>query len=278
MSAKNLRKNLRPVRHFGYWFVATTLIAVSLQASTITPGAPTADGTVDITFTFPDGTPGNVSVKVPKMTNGHPTTDAEKTTLIGKALSNTHDKSGNGIPGFGYQGNTQILSKLKLTVTGDTTAEVMKVADLGLSLPGSPAYATLGFTGPISATGADGSASVFTVSFGVDGSIFSSASLTYSQLTSPTDDGLATQLYDELLTGLSANLQSDLHLDLSTDSITLDFAPGSGDYFAQMSNTSAGTSQFMSINGVTATPEPTTFLTLGAGLLLIGTLRRKAGK
>ncbi len=267
------RYNLRPAPGFGRWLVSITLFASVLQAATITPGAPGSDGSLDLHVTLPDGSTKDISVPI-KATQGTPpvaTTAAQKATAIFNALST------NSVPNLGYIGATTVSATgSKIEVTGDTTTEVTKVADSGLSLPGSPAYATLGFDGPLTAIGTDGAASVFTASFGVDGSTYSSASLTYGQLTSATDNGLATALYDTLLTGLSSSLQADLHLDLSTDSITFDFPSGSGEYFVQTSTTSPGTSQFMSVVA-SPTPEPLTLLSLGAGLILIGMRRKRSG-
>jgi hypothetical protein len=267
--------NSRPVLRFGYRLLSATLLAVGLQAASFTagaPGAPAPGGTLNFDLTNGGVTIHLPAINVPATTKGHPTTDAEKAELVFKAFAKAN------VPNLGYiGGNTVTAPDTTIKQTGDTTGEKSKIADLGLSLPGSPAYASLGFDGPLIATGFDGSESVFTASFGVDDSIFASASLTYDELSSPTADGLATGLYFELLANLSPNLQSDLSLDLSTDTITFDFAPGSGSYFVETLSTSPGTSPFMTVGGVSAVPEPVTFLSLGTGLILIGTkLRKKA--
>jgi hypothetical protein len=264
----------RLMRRFAYGLLFVTTLASALRAGTITPGAPGADGNVVLLVTLPDGTTKTVTVPITKNIPRPPGNPPIPTSAIGKATAIFTALNNAKVPNIGYtNGNTTVVTPGRVTVTGDTTAEHMLVADLGLSLPGSPAFATLGFSGPLSPLGTDGLDSVFTASFGVDGTAFSSASIAYSQLSSPTADGLATGLYFELLAGLSPNLQADLHLNLSTDSITFDFAPGSGEYFVQTSNTSPGTSQYMDV--FASAPEPVTFVLLGTGMILIGACRTR---
>ena len=283
--------NSRTVLRFGYWFLSSTLLASALQAGgigSITTGAPGASGTVDITVTLPDGRKApdgtnKIKISVPINKNAVPpgTTPADaKASAIRRALGNLVYPGTNipVIPNLGQQGSKVTAADSKFEVTGDTTNEVMTVAGLGLSLPGSPAFATLGFSGALTQTGTDGSVSIFTASFGVDNSVFASASLTYNQLGSATADGLVSGLYNQLLADLSPGLRPSLFLNLPTDTITFDFAPGSGNYWVETSNTSPGTSQFMNIGGVTPTPEPVTFFSIGTGLFLIGVFRRMQGK
>jgi hypothetical protein len=209
---------------------------------------------------------------------GPATTAAQKATAVFQALTAKDAHGDPLVPNAGYKGNTTVTAAdSKIAVTGDTTAEVTKVADLGSSFSGGAAYASFGFTGPLSAMGTDGSDSTFTASFGVDDSTFASATVDYSQLTAPTDDGLATALYFELLSGLSPSLQGDLSLNLATDSIVFTFPAGSGEYFAQTSTTSPGTSAFLTAAASQA-PEPATILSLGAGLILLGAARRRRAK
>ena len=285
--------NSRTVPGFGSWFLSFTLLASALQAGgigSITTGAPGASGTVDITVTLPDGRKapdGTNKIKVSVPINKNAvlpglTPAAVKASAIRRALGNPVYPGTNipVIPNLGQQqgSSTVTAADSKFEITGDTTNEVMTVADLGLSLPGSPAFATLGFSGALTQTGTDGSVSIFTASFGVDNSIFASASLTYNQLGSATADALVSGLYNQLLADLSPGLRPSLFLNLPTDTITFDFAPGSGNYWVETSNTSPGTSQFMNIGGVTPTPEPVTFFSIGTGLFLIGAFRRTRGK
>jgi hypothetical protein len=246
------------------------MFASLLRANTITPqppvGAAYANGSLDLSVTVPGiKDPIVVNVAIDPATVK---TAAQKAEAIYKALY------AKNIPNLGYQGQTTVTAAgSTIAVTGDNTAEGnVVVADLGLSLPGTPAFASLGFTGTLDPTGTDGNPSVFTASFGVDSTTFSSASVSYNQLTAPTDNALATALYNQLLAGLSANLQADLSLNLSTDTITFDFPVGSGAYFVQNSTTSADTSEFSNVSS-TAAPEPFTCFSLGTGLLLLGACR-----
>jgi hypothetical protein len=268
--------NARRVTSVVYRLMSVTLFAAALQAGTFTAGAPGAlppGGALNLDLTNNGVTIHLPAISVPAMTNGHPTTAAEKATLIFNAFVKAN------VPGVGYIGmNTVFAPGTTITQTGDTTGEMSKIADLGLSLPGSPAYATLGFDGPLDATGNDGNKSIFTASFGEDDSIFASASISYDELTSPTDDGLVTGLYYELLADLSPALQPDLSLDLPNNSITFSYQPGYGNYWVETSNTSPETSPFMTVGGVSSAPEPVTFLSLGTGLILIGTLRRRSAR
>jgi hypothetical protein len=252
-----------------------TLLASALHAGSITPGVPSAPppgGVLNLDVTT-NGVTILVPVTVPDMTNGHPTTAADKAMWVFKALA------AKNVPNLGYIGaSTVTAANSAIAQTGDTTGEKTTIASLGLSLPGSTAYATLGFDGPLDATGNDGSESIFTASFGVDDSIFASASISYDELTSPTDDGLVTGLYYELLGDLSPALEPDLALDLADDSITFSFPVGSGNYFVETSSDSPDTSPFMSVGGVSSAPEPVTFLSLGTGLLLIGILGRRSAR
>jgi uncharacterized Zn-binding protein involved in type VI secretion len=200
-------------------------------------------------------------------------TAAQKATAIFNALNAAK------VPNLGYKGSTTVTaSGSAIAITGDNTAEGnVLVADLGFSLPGTPAYATLGFTGTLDPTGTDGNPSVFTASFGVDSTTFSSASVSYNQLGTPTDAALAAALYNQLRAGLSASLQADLSLNPTTDTITFDFPAGEGNYFVASSTTSPDTSEFSSVSS-TAAPEPFTCFSLGTGLVLLGACRMKRGK
>ena len=256
-----------------YWIVSTMMFASLLHANTITPNPPTgagyADGSLDLSVTLPNGMVKAISVKIDpaKIKNV-----GQKATAIFNALNT------NGVPNLGFKGSTTVTADgSKIAITGDNTAEGnVLVADLGFSLPGSPAFASLGFTGTLDPTGTDGNPSVFTASFGVDSTTFASATVSYNQLSTPTDAALATALYNQLLAGLNASVRADLSLNLSTDTITFDFPVGEGNYFVQNSTTSADTSEFSNVSS-TAAPEPFTCFSLGTGLVLLGACRLRRG-
>jgi hypothetical protein len=264
----------RLLRRLTYQVFFTAAFALCAWAGTITPGAPGADGNVILDVTLPDGTVKQVTVPITKNIPRPPGKPPIPTTNVDKAKAIFAGLSAAGIPNIGYtNGNQTVVTPDKVVVVGDTTAENMVVAFSGLSLPGAPAYASLGFTGPLDPIGTDGLDSVFSASFGADGFTYSSASINYSQLPSPTPDALATAMYFELLGGLSPGLRPDLHLDLPDDVITFDYAPGSGDYFVQSSNTSPGTSQYLNVS---AAPEPVTLALTGFGLILAGIAKRSS--
>jgi hypothetical protein len=275
--------NVRRVTSVGFCLLSFALFTTALHAGSFKAGTPGPNGgTVDITVTLPPGRLAPDGTNTIKISVNIPagSTDIQKANAIRQGLSGPVYPGTNisVVPNVGQQGSKVTAAGSTLAVTGDTTAEVSVVADLGLSLPGSPAYATLGFVGPLTATATDGSESIFTASFGVDDSTFASASLTYNQLTTPTADGLMTALYYELLGDLTPGLQPDLSLDLPDDTITFSFQPGSGDYFVGTDTTSPGTSQSLNVGGVSSAPEPVTFFSLGTGLLLIGIIGRRSAR
>jgi hypothetical protein len=249
----------------GHKFMLSLILAPLLGASTITVGQPSSDGQVVLNV---NGT--TVTVKVSKAhdsTKGHPekfTTAEDKEILIGQALDALGIK-------FHASGTTLVPTISpdvgNVTKVSDTTNEIMKIATAGFSVPGVPAYASLGFSGPLSPLSADGIESTFFASFGINGTSLASTSLSFSQLSSASTDALLTEMFSDLDSQLPSALQPALSLDLASDSITFSFPTGSGEYFVETASTSPGTTQLMSLQ---ATPEPATFLSIGVALILFG--------
>jgi len=91
--------------------------------------------------------------------------------------------------------------------------------------------------------------------------------LAFNQLSAPTLDGLIMDMYNGLLPGLPLGLQSNLLLDLPNHEILFRFSGGQSDYFVQ--NLSTDTGVGLSGGLTYETPEPSTMLLAGTGVILL---------
>jgi len=165
-------------------------------------------------------------------------------------------------------GNVSIGGATSIT-SNNATGE----ADAFLAL-GGPGFGSVNYAGFLADSPIGGSGPVeYFAQFGFDGTTITSDIL-YSSLTTPTIDGLMTQTYDNLLSQLAPSLDGDLTLNLSTDTITLDFLP---------TDTNISVEAFSSDTGIdvtqtlASTPEPPSYLLLGTAFLSMALVGYRQG-
>jgi hypothetical protein len=154
----------------------------------------------------------------------------------------------------------------------DQTGEGATVVAMNLPQKGLTLTAYLGFDTGISGQDRFGNPSTFTWSVGYAG-FTDTATLSYNQVTTPTLDGLVSQMYGDLRAGMPAWMQGNFHLDLQDDYAYFNFPQGQTDYFsASISNDSLVEPN----GGLAYTPEPSSLFLLGSGVLgLSGFLRNR---
>lgn len=160
------------------------------------------------------------------------------------------------------KGTNKVESLGTLSVKSDTTNESVKLSSL---LPNG-GTGQIGFGGTVSSSTVTGSPSVFSAALGYDETgALATASVGFDQLSPGNQNinGVLTSLYTQFQSELSSDQQDNLHLDLTTDAITYDFAAGPLTAFVQNFTSSPTTTQVLALNEV---PEPGTLATLAFGL------------
>jgi hypothetical protein len=120
------------------------------------------------------------------------------------------------------------------------------------------------FDGTISGIDSTGAASVFTASLGWDGFI-ATADLTSTAISSPTVDGLLSDMFNIFQSQLPPSLQPDLVLDLPDQLISFDFPPGQTNYF--VADFASDITTFSSLSLEVPVPEPAAVLSFPFGLV-----------
>jgi hypothetical protein len=203
---------------------------------------------------------------------------------IDSAIQNTAEKKAEAIQAAateeGIQARINPLTPAKVTfpfaatiAAEDNTNENHTLASRG-KIEGDPGQPLLvgiiGFHGGVSSSSSFGAESVFEASLGLEGGIvFASSRVLFSDLSSPTIEGLLTDTYTELFNDLPKSLRQSLLLDLDGEFISFAFPPQSPTpAFVNSFTTSPTTIATLSI--AQAVPAPATFVMMLAGLGLMG--------
>lgn len=245
-------------------------------------GSPDAPGTntVDVYVHFPGVFPGlgadsngNVLVHVTGI-KGNGDSQAKANAIaaaINKAF-NTDVATVAQTAGGSYQVNlsynkngTPIAGNAWIPKNGDKTGEGAALASLDVVPSNFAMIGLMGFDTGLSGMDMNGNASTFTAEFGYDG-LNDTVTLAYNQLTTPTLDGLVSQMFADLLAGLPAGLQGDLSLDLADDAILFDLPVNQTNYFAGTLSTDTEVETY---GGLETAPEPSAFLLICVGLAVI---------
>jgi hypothetical protein len=237
-------------------------------AGEIDVGAPAAAGGT-VTFTISDKEL-PISVDIPASTLGAAARQADKVSAIATALRNAGYLVTVGGAGAGPLGTTTLTTDfVSFKLTKDTTAEAIKMSLL--IAPGSclacNVTGIVGFQGTLSATDEAGNSSIFSASFGDSASTITSATVTYSNLVSPTVDDLLTALYTQLSGNLGASLKPDLTLDLTDNLIFFNYGTGTNDPWVMSNTTSQGTVQVLES---AISPEPSSLILMACGFISVG--------
>ncbi len=274
----------------GLLLCAYSVIAFADEGK-ITVGQPTGNGSVTVDVSIPgivasgqvSGSAARVTVTGIKATD----TPAQKAIKIANAINTAFGAPPN-VAGINAGNSSQIdlvapsgpdkgkAGVAKIPKGGDKTGEgnLLAQVDIPFSGDGTQLAGLIDYDTGLSGVDANGAASIFSASIGYDG-LNDSATLSYNQLSSPTLDGLTTDMYNQLSMGLPSALRPDLVLDLPDDEILFNFPGGQTNDFVQNSSTDTG----VGLSGGLAyvTPEPSTLFLLGAGLivLLAGSVRSR---
>src|SRR5262249_36283270 len=115
---------------------------------------------------------------------------------------------------------TQVNVAGKIKLVKSTSGETDKIISLGPVDPGS--FVASAFCGDLTGTTPGGGATAaYSAIFGFDG-VLAQSRLLYDDLSAKSIDGLLTDTYANLLSGLPASLQGSLSLDLTSDMIRFD--------------------------------------------------------
>jgi hypothetical protein len=135
-------------------------------------------------------------------------------------------------------------------------------------------FSMVGFNGILNGTDDNGNPSIFQAAIGSAG-ISLDANLAFDTLSSPTVDGLLTDVFNTFLSELPLPLRPDLALDLTQDLITFQYPDGESDFFVE------NFSSDRTLNTVAGmvVAEPPTVLMLFFGVLALAACRyrRHAG-
>jgi hypothetical protein len=204
---------------------------------------------------------------------------AKQSAIVAAALA-------AGVPAkdvFTDGGDVKLLGYSKLgSVIGSGELSVLAYGG-SFSDPTGPSVATLGYgfepgDTALSGLDANGGAAIYTAGFSFTdaaGTVSLNSSLTFSQLSTPTVDGLLTAEYNTFEAQLLAqapSLAGILSLDLADASIQLDFPSTVLDGTVTTDVTDVSLVENQSIG---ASPEPSGVVLLPAGLMFLWWRRRR---
>jgi hypothetical protein len=135
--------------------------------------------------------------------------------------------------------------------------------------PLSVQFATVGFNGNLNGRDDAGDPSIFQAAVGSSG-ISLAANLAFDTLSSPTLDGLLTDIFDTFLSELPLPLQPNLSLDLTQDLISFQFPMGQSDFVVE--NFSSDQT-LNTVAGLAEVTEPPTATLLVVGILALITFK-----
>lgn len=160
-----------------------------------------------------------------------------------------------------------------IVISKDKTHEREGKSSLNAPIPGAgPLLAEIDYHGLLTGLDENGNNSTFTASLGFTG-FTDTATVSFSSLSEPTVDGVATSIYEQLLLGLPSSLKQNLFLDLPLDEITFTFPGYQTNYF--VSNASTDTGVELTFGLVSTIPEPASMALLALGSVSLGFIGRK---
>jgi hypothetical protein len=175
----------------------------------------------------------------------------------------------HGIPGVQQQRPASTDVKIdSLRVTGVTFKLNRTREKETINNPLGIQFATVGFNGNLNGRDDDGNPSVFQAAIGSSG-ISLAANLAFDTLSSPTLNGLLTDVFDAFLSELSPSLQPNLSLDLSQDLITFQFPIGQSDFVVENFSSDQTLNTVAGLAEVTEVTEPPTATLLFVGILAL---------